>query len=112
MSEGHAAYKESFTAWLVGDGSGQPSLPTLIDSFCRFLNANGYAIKRCNLASETVHPLMTSTRHVWFDKATDAGAINPAVVVHRRQYAIGDALIDEVFFNAGSEENPQYVASP
>ena len=112
MGGGQVSYRESFTDWLVTDGSGQPSLPTLVDSFCRFLNAHGFAIKRCNLASETVHPLMTSTRHVWFDQATDAGAINPAVIVHRRQYAIGDALIDEVFFNAGSEESPQYVASP
>ena len=112
MGGGHVSYRESFTDWLVNDGGGQPSLPTLIDSFCRFLNAHGFAIKRCNLASETVHPLMTSTRHVWFDKATDPGPINPAVVVYRRQYAMGDALIDEVYFNAGSEANPQYVASP
>ena len=112
MSEGDHSFRERFAGWLVSEGAGKASLPLLIDGFCRFLNANGYAIKRCNLASETVHPLMTSTRHVWFDKAIDPGAINPAVVVDRRQYAIGDALIDEVFFNAGSEESPQYVASP
>ena len=112
MRDGGSDYRESFTAWLLEDGARQESLPLLIDSFCRFLNAHGYAIKRCNLASETVHPLMTSTRHVWFDKAVDPGAINPAVVVARRQYPIGDALIDEIFFNAGSEESPQYVASP
>lgn len=34
------------------------------------------------------------------------------MLVDRRQYRIRDALIDEVFFNADSEENPQYKASP
>lgn len=104
--------RERFDDWLIGEGARQDSLPTLVDSFCRFLNREGYRIRRCNLASETVHPLMNNTRHVWFDTAVDPGPINPAVVVARRQYAIGDALIDEVYFNAASERNPQFLASP
>ena len=112
MSDEVGSYRELFTAWLLSEGASQQSLPFMIDSFCRFLNAQGFAIKRCNLATETVHPLMTSTRHVWFDQAIEAGPITPAVVVARRRYAIGDALIDEIFFNAGSEETPQYRASP
>ena len=112
MSGGNTSFRDSFTAWLTSRGVAHRSLPDLLDGFCRFLNANGFQIMRCNLATETVHPLMTSTRHVWFATMTDPGEINPAVVVDRRQYQIGEALIDEVFFNAGSEESPQYVASP
>ena len=104
--------RERFEDWLTGEGARQDTLPTLVDSFCRFLNSEGYRIRRCNLASETVHPLMNNTRHVWFDTAVDPGPINPAVIVARRQYAIGDALIDEVHFNASSERNPQFLASP
>jgi len=109
---GGGKYRDSFATWLTSYGAAHRSLPDLLDGFCRFLNAEGYQIKRCNLATETVHPLMTSTRHVWFASITDPGAINPAVIVDRRQYQIGEALIDEVFFNAGSEKNPQYKASP
>lgn len=104
--------RERFDEWLIGEGKQQRSLPMLIDSFCRFLNREGYSIRRCNLATETIHPLMANTRHVWFDKAVDPGPINPAVVIARRQYNIGDALIDEVQFNSGSQQNPQFLASP
>lgn len=104
--------RERFDEWLIGEGKQQNSLPTLVDSFCRFLNRHGYSIRRCNLASETIHPLMANTRHVWFDKAVDPGPINPAVVIARQQYKIGEALIDEVQFNSGSEQNPQFLASP
>lgn len=107
-----ASYRDSFATWLTWHGAAHRSLPDLLDGFCRFLNAEGYLIKRCNLATETVHPLMTSTRHVWFSSMTDPGAIDPTVVVDRRQYQLGEALIDEVFFYAGSEETHQYVASP
>jgi len=104
--------RDRFEDWLIDEGSRQPSLPTLVDSFCRFLNREGYAVRRCNLASETVHPMMANTRHVWFDKACDPGPINPAVVVARRQFPMGEALIDEVEFNSGSQKNPQFLASP
>lgn len=104
--------RERFDDWLIGEGARIDSLSLLVDSFCRFLNREGFQIRRCNLASETVHPLMKNTRHVWFDKAEELTPINPAVVVARRQYAIGDALIDEVHLNAASQHNPQYLASP
>lgn len=104
--------RDRFDDWLISEGSKQDSLPTLVDSFCRFLNREGYAIHRCNLASETIHPLMANTRHVWFDKAVDPGPINPDVVIARRQYSMGEALIDEVHFNSGSQRSPQFLASP
>jgi adenylate cyclase len=55
---------------------------------------------------------MHNTRHVWFDRVTDPGPINPDVVVARTQYQFGDSLIDEVYFNSGSQQNPQFLASP
>jgi adenylate cyclase len=55
---------------------------------------------------------MTGTRHVWFSEAHDPGPINPAVVVRRQQYELDGAFIDEVFFNAGSQQSPQFLASP
>ena len=64
------------------------------------------------MTTATIHPLMHNTRHVWFDRAVDPGPINPAVLVARREYAFGDSLIDEVFFNADAGRNPQFVASP
>ena len=88
------------------------SIPLLIDSYCRFLGGQGFAIRRCNMATETVHPLMHNMRHVWFDRATDPGPINPDVVVARRQYRFGDSQIDEIYFNAGSPRNPQFLVSP
>lgn len=105
-------FPESLLDWIASDGAASESIPLLIDSYCRFLNRQGFAIRRCNLATETVHPLMANTRHVWFDRATDPGPINPAVVVERRQYHLGGSMIDEVYFNAGSQKNPQYLASP
>lgn len=107
-----SAFREQFIRWLTGHGAGLDSIPHLLDAFCRFLIAQGYAIYRCNLATDTVHPQMTGMRHVWFGEETDPGRINPAVLVDRRQYRIHDALIDEAFFNATSEDNPQYKASP
>lgn len=105
-------YRELFVSWLTDHGAGQESIPHLLDAFCRFLISQGFAIYRCNLATDTIHPQMTALRHVWFSEETDPGPINPAVLVDRRQYRIGDALIDEVFFNSGSRDSPQYKVSP
>ena len=105
-------FPESLLDWIANDGAASESIPLLIDSYCRFLNSHGFAIRRCNLATETVHPLMGNTRHVWFDRATDPGPINPAVIVERRQYHLAGSMIDEVYFNGGSQKNPQYLASP
>jgi adenylate cyclase len=84
----------------------------LLDAFCKFLNAEGFAVRRCNLATETIHPLMTGSRYVWYDEAIEPGPLNPSVIVARRQYRVGAALIDEVFFNSGSQHTAQYLASP
>lgn len=94
------------------DGAGLTTLPLLLDGFCKFLNAQGFAVRRCNLATETLHPLMTGTRYVWYDEAVEPGPLNPAVIVARQQYRIGAALIDEVFFNSGSQHSAQYLVSP
>ena len=88
------------------------SIPVLVDSYCRFLCKRGFSIRRCNMATETVHPLMHNMRHVWFDRATDAGPINPDVVVARSQHRFGVSMIDEIYFNAGSPRNPQFLVSP
>ena len=98
--------------WLIGKGAAARSIPILLDGFARFLNAEGFVILRCNLATDTIHPQMTSIRHVWFDRVTDVGPLNPKVVVERRQYQIGEAMIDEVFLSAGNQLNPQFQASP
>ena len=105
-------YRERYVEWLTLDGVGCATLPLLLDGFCQFLNGEGFAVRRCNLATETIHPLMTGTRYVWYDEAIEPGPLNPAVVVARRQYRIGSALIDEVFFNSGSQHSAQYLASP
>lgn len=105
-------FSERLLEWIAAEGATAPSIPLLIDSYCRFLNREGFAIRRCNLATETVHPLMANTRHVWFDRATEAGLVNPDVIVERRQYQLGEAMIDEIHFNKLSDRNPQYVASP
>ena len=105
-------FRDDLLDWASGEGTGCKSVPLLLDSFCRFLNGQHFRIRRCNLATETVHPLMHNTRHVWFDRATDPGPINPAVVVERRQYDLGSSMIDEVYFNSGSQKNPQFLASP
>lgn len=105
-------FRDDLLDWAASDGAGCKTIPTLLDSYCRFLVGHGLAIRRCNLATETVHPLMHNSRHVWFDRVTEPGPVNPDVVVARSQYAFGDALIDEIYFNAGSQRNPQFLASP
>lgn len=107
-----SGYRERYLEWLTLDGASLGSLPLLLDGFCQFLNAEGFAVRRCNLATETIHPLMSGTRYVWYDEAIEPGPINPAVIVARRQYRVGAALIDEVFFNSGSQHSAQYLASP
>ncbi len=105
-------FRDELLDWAADEGAACKSIASLLDSYCRFLCREGFSIRRCNMATETVHPLMHNTRHVWFDRATDPGPINPDVIVARRQYAYGESLIDEVFFNAGSPRNPQFLVSP
>lgn len=104
-------FRDELLDWAFG-ATACKSIPVLVDSFCRFLCKQGFAIRRCNMATETVHPLMHNMRHVWFDRATDAGPINPDVVVARSQHRFGDSMIDEIYFNAGSPRNPQFLVSP
>ena len=108
----HSGFRERFAEWLTQKGAATRSIPELLDGWCRLLNAEDFAVFRCNLATEAVHPLITNTRHVWFVEATDPGAINPAVIIERRQFRMGEAMVDEVLFNTGSQRNPQYLASP
>jgi adenylate cyclase len=105
-------FRDDLLDWATDEGAACKSVPSLLDSYCRFLCQQGFAIRRCNLATETIHPLMHNTRHVWFDRLTDPGPLNPAVVVARRQYDFGESVIDEVYFNSGSQRNPQFLASP
>jgi adenylate cyclase len=105
-------FRSALLDWATDHATACRSIPRLLDSYCGFLSRHGFAIRRCNMTTATIHPLMHNTRHVWFDRATDPGAINPAVVVARRQYAFGDSLIDEIYFNAGAPQNPQFKVSP
>ena len=106
-------FSDRLLEWATFDAARTPSIPRLIGSFCDFLNRDGFAIRRCNLLTETVHPLMANSRHVWFDRATDPGPINPAVVVERKRHDLRDGqMIDEIFFNVAGSTNPQYLASP
>lgn len=105
------AFRDELLDWAF-EATACKSIPLLLDSYCRFLCREGLSIRRCNMATETVHPLMHNMRHVWFDRPTDPGPINPEVVVARSQHRFGDSLIDEIYFNAGSPRNPQFLASP
>jgi adenylate cyclase len=105
-------FRDYLLDWATEEATTCKSIPLLLDSYCRFLSRQGLAIRRCNLTTATIHPLMHNSRHVWFDRATDPGPVNPDVVVARRQYAYGGSFIDEVYFNAGAPKNPQFVASP
>lgn len=109
-SEGKLRHR--YFLWLTDEGAAAKSIPALLDSFVRFLNSEGYSIHRCNLATDTIHPQMSGLRHVWFHRVIDPGPVDSKVVVKRRQYLIGSAMIDEIFFNATSQHNPQYLASP
>ena len=105
-------FRSELLHWAGSAGADCKSISHLLDCFCHFLNDRGFGIRRCNLATQTVHPLMANSRHVWFDRACDPGPINPAVVVARNRHNLGEAMIDEVFFNEWSDTNPQYLASP
>lgn len=105
-------FRSDLLDWAATEGAACKSIPVLVDSFCRFLCGRGFAIRRCNLATETLHPLMHNMRHVWFDRITDPGPINTDVIVARNQHSFGESLIDEVYFNSGSPRNPQFLASP
>ena len=105
-------FRDELLNWATAEATDCKSIATLLDSYCRLLCRQGFAIRRCNMTTATIHPLMHNTRHVWFDRATDAGPINPAVVVARHQYRFGESLMDEVFFNAGAPQNPQFLVSP
>ena len=107
-----SAFRDAFADWLVETGAKVTTIPYLIDAYCRFLIADGYAIHRCNLATDTIHPQMTGFRHVWFAEAIDAGPVTASVTFQRRKFHIGDAVIDEIFFREGSRDTPQYRASP
>ncbi|WP_118856919.1 adenylate/guanylate cyclase domain-containing protein [Sphingomonas mesophila] len=107
------SFADRLLAWTTDQSVGCGSIPDLIGSFCALLNREGFAIRRCNLLTETVHPLMANSRHVWFDRESDPGPINPVVVVSRARHDLADgAMIDAVFFNVRGSTNPQYLTSP
>lgn len=112
MSEDIREFAVDFTSWLAGEGSTFRALPDYLAAFCERLNGHGFAIRRCNLATQTIHPLMSTMRHVWSDRPLPPVPIPPAVVVRRRRYRVGEGEIDEVYFNAFNERNRQYRASP
>lgn len=105
-------FRDELLDWATDEATACKSIPLLLDSYCRFLCRQGLAIRRCNMTTATIHPLMHNTRHVWFDRVTDPGPVNPDVMVARRQYTFGESFIDEVFFNANAPKNPQFVRSP
>ena len=105
-------FRARFLTWLTDDGAAKRSIPELLSAYCELLVANGLAIRRCNLATMTVHPQMAAIRHVWTDAPAPVASINPAVIISRRQYRLGQGMLDEVVFNAMNETNPQYLASP
>src|SRR5688572_18712168 len=63
-------FRDDLLDWATDEGAISKSVPSLLESYCRFLCRHGLAIRRCNLATETIHPLMHNTRHVWFDRVT------------------------------------------
>lgn len=105
-------FRDELLDWGFNKATACKSIAALLDSYCRFLCHEGFAIRRCNMTTATIHPLMHNSRHVWFDRATDPGPINPDVVVGRHQYTFGHSLIDEIYFNANAPRNPQFLASP
>ena len=107
-----SGFRDDLLDWGSGEGADARSIPLLIDSYSRFLNRHGYAIRRCNLGTETVHPLMTNTRHAWYDRKTDPSPINMTSIVSRTQYDIGQSMIDELCFAASITSNSTLAASP
>lgn len=107
-----AEFRTQLLDWLTAQGSRCRDIPEYLASYCVLLNDAGFGIRRCNLATQTVHPQMRAIRHVWSDRPMAIVPVNPAVVVRRRQYELGGGMIDELYFNALNEQNPQYLASP
>jgi adenylate cyclase len=105
-------FADACVAWATTHASGFDNVPHLLDSYCRFLRSHGIGVRRCNVKTDTIHPQMWAMRYVWFSEHADPGPINPDVIVRRRQYEIGDAFIDEVYFRATGHTSPQYLASP
>ena len=62
--ESASDFRDRFIAWLTGEGARHRSIPHLVDSYCRLLRSLGYGVRRCNLATDTVHPQMTGTIEV------------------------------------------------
>src|SRR3546814_15712755 len=104
---GARRYEERFIAWLTDEGAAYHSVAEFLDGFCRFLNREGFAIRRCNIATRTVHPQMVAIRHVWTDHPVEVIPVNTMVVVRRRQYRIGATMIDGISFKGKNEENTE-----
>lgn len=105
-------FRDELLDWATDEATECKSIALLLNSYCRFLCRHGFAIRRCNMTTATIHPLMHNSRHVWSDRAMEPSSVNPDVLVARRQYRFGASQIDEVFFNAAAPRNPQFVASP
>jgi adenylate cyclase len=106
------SFRVEFERWLVDRGRDCKSTLELIDGLCWLLNEHDFKIRRCNLATETVHPQMKAIRLLWSSEPVEPGFINPEVLVQRRVQQMGEAMIDLAYFKAGSRENPQYQSSP
>jgi adenylate cyclase len=108
----HPHLRRQYEDWLTCQGQAARTIPLLLDAYCRFLRAHGLSVRRCNLATDTVHPQMRGTRHVWYSEEHDPGPIDPSAFVRRNHHRLGEAMIDEVFFNANSRSTSQFRASP
>lgn len=110
--EDDTSFRGALLEWARSEALAARSIAALLDSFCRFLNSHDLDIRRCSLGTETVHPLLTNTRHAWFNQVADPGKINPGGIVSRHQYLFGAAMIDEILFATSGPNNAALAASP
>lgn len=108
----NSTLRSAFEDWLVGEGRSCANTLELVDSLCRLLNRHGFGIRRCNLATETVHPQMKAIRLLWCDEPVDSGFVNPEVLVKRHVRHLRGAMVEQAYFNAQSRNSPQYRSSP
>jgi adenylate cyclase len=108
----NSVFRASFEHWFVNSSRGCGDTLELIDGLCGLLNKHGFRIRRCNLATETLHPQMQAIRLLWCNEPVEPGYIDPAVLVRRSTRRLGQAMIDQAYFNASSRDSPQYRDSP
>ena len=98
--------------WLLEEARYLPTVPLVLDGFCKALIEEGFAIRRATLALATLHPQFEVLRYIWKDeKSASEPMVNP-FVFHHQTLEFDQSSCIETFLSYGCKSTAQLKKSP